>query len=122
MFNPIMKLSNFLTQFRTLTKMGLNIIRKGRMTSKLVNMTKKTHGVSFPPDKQDTNMLKNVKCSVCKKSCVLYISKMLKSEDQNRLKKLLKSHIYLLYVGQVSLTCTKILLHMSGKIYYVLSP
>ena len=64
------------------------------LTSKLADVTKQAHGVPFPPDKHAKNVLKNVKCSECKKSRLLYAAKMLKPDDQNRLRKLLKNHIY----------------------------
>ena len=84
---------DFLIQFRTLTKMGLNV-KEGQddeekfLTSRLVDATKQAHGVPFSPGKQYAkNVLKNVKCSECKKSRVLYAAKMLKSNNQNRLEK-----------------------------------
>ena len=64
------------------------------LTSRLVDVTKQPHDLPFLPTGQTAkNVPKNVKCSECKKSGVIYAAK--KSDEHAQLQKLLKNHIYI---------------------------
>ena len=66
------------------------------LTSRLVDVTKNPHGLPFSPTTQTAkNVSKFVKCSECQKPRVLYAEKKLKLDDQSKLQRVLKKHIYI---------------------------
>ena len=62
----------------------------------MVDVTKNPHGLPFSPTTQTAkNVSKFVKCSECQKPRVLYSEKKLKLDDQSKLQRVLKKHIYI---------------------------
>ena len=66
------------------------------LTSRLVDVTKQPHGLSYSPTAQTAkNTSRNVKCAECKKPRVIYSAKMLKPDERSKLRNFLKNNIYI---------------------------